>query len=1181
MDLTQLFNQLKAADIRLYLDNNQLRFSAPSGEFSETLKILVIDNKSNIINFLQEQDRKKLLHSNLPQVDVNSSIPLSSAQQRFWYLEQVQPQNKAWQLSNAFIINCDSTLDVAAFQASYQDMVNNTTLWKSEFTFADVNGKQTLSQTWQKNSHVNTLKIITLDESHSIESVQKKLKTREAEKFSLTNARTHQAILYIWPANHHQNAILYFSAHHIIADALSLAIFAKQLLARYSQYKNHQRSSVPELPTPLQYAQWAALEQSQVYKNTQHRLVQFWQGYLKNNQSLSLHRFKPSHTNNIHKRSRCFNYTLSDNENNQWQAFSQQQQCSSFIIGLALYQICLQRLCQIRQFTVGTAVSLRENEHTEHMFGPLINSLAINNTNLEGLNFSEYVATLQTSFNAAYQHRHLAFEEVVKQLPLSREVEDEPIFQTLYNFKALGDMALISPIEKTLLKQQGLHISPLAIEENVTQYRLQLLVTEDQDQRHIQLSYQDHLIDDNFAESLFSAITLMMRATLSRNNINDRPQLQDINILSSADIQHYIKTDYPSSKPKHDSFFQAFQVHANQKPQATAVYYQTQSLSYEELLSITQSFVKQLQHIGISSKHCIGVQLSPSLHLPALLLAINALGAHYSPVSTEAPKFRAQQLFKQAEANLIISDDIYSSYYVDFCNVVSLATLLSHARHQTLPNIAISAPDTHRIESIEERTLFAIFHTSGSTGMPKSVALSQAAMLNRLTWMQETFPLQKHSRVLYKADLSFDVSVWELFWPLITGHTLVIAEQACRAHPEKLQHLIHQRAVTHCHFVPSLLQDYLSQDNLLKNGSQLNTLFCSGESLSPNLLEQSYQHFNSTNIVNLYGPTEAAIDVSYYQCSKQDTTQAQIPIGKKISGMQLYIADENLSILPLGASGEILIAGDNLAEAYVNNQDENQKSFYTLKLPSQYENTLGTSVRVYRSGDYGRYSRYNDQLELIYLGRQDQQIKLRGQRIELQEINFQLEQHPSIKQAYSLLSGNQIISYYSVIPSDETTITPEALKQYLLVRLPSSYCPNQLIALEHFPLLHNGKVNKKQLPQTHDRQRQHYFSQAPWVGASSEIEKKLVSLWEELLEVDIIGIYDNFFILGGHSILAMQMLHRCQALFDVNLPPNTTLKEPTIKALAQVIQQAQHIQQLQAMKGSNTDNSTDEEEFIL
>ena len=1201
MDLVTLFIRLKAADIRLYLEENQLRFSAPSGGFPDDLKILVIENKTDLIDFLQKQDSKNLFLSPLPSIDNTQATPLSSAQQRFWYLEQLSPHDKAWQLSNAFVLQKKDGFDIPALQASFSDIIQKHTLWHSRFDFALVDGKNTLCQ-FPSHSEVtqqaHLLPIIKVNKQHSIKDIQRQLTQRDAENFNLQTAYTYTAALYVWPDS--QQLIFYFCAHHIIADGVSLALFAKQLLSSYNYYclrkitdvqtiKNVNNNNTKPKEAIHHYTQWANFENSAPYQNNSRRLVNFWKSYLKDHESLSLHQYKPSIPQSSGDKK--INYTLSSQENKAWTDFSRQQQITPFIIGLALYQITLQRLTQVSHFCIGTPLSQRENYQTETILGPLINVLPIQNINQLTLKFSDYCQQLEQAFKQIFEHRHTPFDQLVKQLSLPYGRKEEPIFQTLYNFKSIKDTSNINAMEQQLLKETGISIEALDTQQVSAQYRLQLMVSENEDSKtELQVNYKSDAIDTLFAETILQSLQSLVQQVF-----NDAQPVQDINLLSYSDIAHYQpftqnKANSPSIKAK--SFYQQFLIQAQRSPLSPAVSYQQQTLNYSELLELSNNISLKLQRIGIQANDCIGLQLRPCLTLPALLLAINAIGAHYSPVSPEAPKFRAIQLFKQCEACLIIADNnTQASLTNNFPASITLDTLLNWQVGNT-PLIQIKSLNSQPIESIEQRPLFAIFHTSGSTGTPKSVALSQDAMNNRLNWMQQQFPLQQSfpsgssARVLHKTDFSFDVSVWEIFWPLLNGQQLIIAPQDTRNQQSEIYRLLHQKKISHCHFVPSLLQSYLNHEDKHSDGTSstltsLRHIFSSGEALSPSLLKSAASHFPNSQITNLYGPTEAAIDVSFHITQPEDINRNSLPIGKSIKNMSIFIVDQHLQILPLGACGEIILCGDNLAEAYINNPEANQQSFIELVLPkaligSSHKNT----VKAYRTGDYGRFSLNKNQAELLYLGRHDQQIKLRGQRIELQEINHLLEKHNAITQAFSDFQDNCINTYYvsqgELNEHDKPSI--ESLKQYLLSYLPASYCPKHLIEIAEFPLMTNGKIDKTRLPQTEATRRENYFSATPLIGPSNATEEKLISLWQELLEVDTIGIYDDFFTLGGHSILAMQMLHRCQQLFEVNLAPNDSLKEPTIKVLAQAIELAIQIQNLQS---NNDDLSNDEEEFTL
>ncbi|MGS0897012.1 amino acid adenylation domain-containing protein, partial [Burkholderia stagnalis] len=426
-----------------------------------------------------------------------------------------------------------------------------------------------------------------------------------------------------------------------------------------------------------------------------------------------------------------------------------------------------------------------------------------------------------------------------------------------------------------------------------------------------------------------------------------------------------------------------------------------------------------------------------------------------------------------------------------------------------------------------------VIYTSGSTGRPKGAANRHSALTNRLVWMQSAYGLDGTDTVLQKTPFSFDVSVWEFFWPLMVGAKLAVAQPGDHRDPAKLVSLIERHGVTTLHFVPSMLQAFVAHDGAA-NCTGLKRIVCSGEALPAELANRTLDLLPEVGLYNLYGPTEAAIDVTHWRCVTGDET---VPIGIPIGNVQTYVLDDALNLAPLGVAGELYLGGAGLARGYLNRPSLTAERF----VPDPF----GTNgERLYRTGDLARW---NAESALEYLGRIDHQVKIRGFRIELGEIEAQLSAQEEVREAVVTAQegpgGTRLVAY--VTASEKDTINTAKLRASLSSVLPDYMVPGVIMVLERMPLNPNGKVDRKALPKAEAE------SAAEYEAPQGETEESLAEIWRDLLGVERVGRHDNFFELGGHSLLAMQLIARLNHLFKLDMPVETVFTATTLKSLAE------------------------------
>ena len=575
-----------------------------------------------------------------------------------------------------------------------------------------------------------------------------------------------------------------------------------------------------------------------------------------------------------------------------------------------------------------------------------------------------------------------------------------------------------------------------------------------------------------------------------------------------------------------------FEIQAERNPNLVALVFEDRKLNYRELNARANQLAHRLRSLGVGPDALVGVFMERSLELVIALVGILKAGGAYVPLDPEYPRERLSLMIDDAEIALLLTQ-------------THLLDLLPDDH----PATAIIVDDALATESIEnpvtivsEQNLAYCIYTSGSTGRPKGTLNTHVGISNRLCWMQDTYHLTATDRVLQKTTFTFDVSVWEFFWPLMTGAGLVLARPGAQSEWPYMVRLVREQGITTMHFTPSMLRAFLKEKGV-ERCTSLKRMICSGEALTFDVQQLFFEKLPAVELHNLYGPTEAAVDVTWWQCEK-DSTSPIVPIGKPIKNTGIYILDSQFNPVPDGDEGELYIGGIQLARGYLKRADLTAEKFIPDARGPR-------GARLYRTGDLAR-CRADGNIE--YLGRIDHQIKLRGIRIELGEIEAALNTHPQVQQTVVLARENgpddrRLIAYVVTEQNGVHGVTAE-LRRYLREKLPEQMVPTAFVTLKSLPHLPNGKVDRKSLAEVN-------FSEpkVEYVAARTKTEQILTEIWAEVLEKDRIGVYDDFFDLGGHSLLATMVITRVRQALDVELPQRVFFDAPAIAALAQHIEE--------------------------
>jgi amino acid adenylation domain-containing protein len=802
---------------------------------------------------------------------------------------------------------------------------------------------------------------------------------------------------------------------------------------------------------------------------------------------------------------------------------SERERVSVFVMLLAAYQTLLSRYTRQDDILVGCALPAREETNPQELIEGFA-SPAVIRTDMSGdPTFRQLLLRVSDATNGAREHQNVPWDRLVEAVQPDRDVSRHPVFQVQFS------------LDESEFVPEG-----WGIEDAKTDGGLKVDL-------HLQISNRPDELAAHFTYStdLFDAATIVRMAGHYEKLLvgiveNPDQQITRLPLLSDAE-RHQIVVDWNDTRvgyPRNIPLHKLIEDQVEKTPDAPAVVYESQRLTFRQLNDRANQLAHFLQKRGVGPDVLVAVCTERSLEMVIALLAVIKAGGAYVPFDPEYPKDRLETMLRDANPPVVLTqahllDSVPEGSRGVFCLDRDWHTLQSEST-DNLP------------ATVGGKNLAYAIYTSGSTGKPKGVPNVHEGIVNRLLWMQDMYKLTAKDRVLQKTPFSFDVSVWEFFWPMLTGATLVVARPGGHRDPAYLVNLIAEQGITTLHFVPSMLSIFLEASGLERCRS-IRQVFASGEALPYELQQRFFEHLGWSELHNLYGPTEAAVDVTYWACSPKSKLST-VPIGRPIANTQIYILDSKLQPVPIGVAGELHIGGIGLARGYLNRPELTAEKFIADPFAQE------PGARLYKTGDL---SRFLPDGSIEYLGRIDHQVKIRGFRIELGEIESVLRQHPAIKEAVVVARedtpGDKRVAAYFVPDNGAAPATAE-LRAFMREKLPEYMLPSVFVTLKTMPLSGNGKVDRKVLPKPDPAD---YAPTGTFAAPKDAVESQLVEIWQTLLGVKPIGVKDNYFELGGHSILAVKMMNRIAETFGKTLPIATLLQTPTIEQLAVILRDKQ------------------------
>ncbi len=833
-----------------------------------------------------------------------------------------------------------------------------------------------------------------------------------------------------------------------------------------------------------------------------------------------------------------------------FRVLSQRENVTLYVTLLTAFKILLYRYCQQEEIIVVSPDSSRWEFDTKDSIGLFTNSFALRTDLQENLSFQELLKRVRKVVLKA--HQELPLEKLVEELQIDKNQNFSPLHQVMFSFQENSVSAqefsnlMLEPIPELVLESMG-------SSNVIANFDLALELRETPEGIKGCFEYNADLFDEATISRMAGHLQILMEGIVA----NPEQRISELPLLTEPE-RHQILVEWNDTKvnyPLNKSIHQLFEEQVDRTPEAIAVVFEDQQLTYQQLNSQANQLARYLQRLGVQPETLVGICAKRSLEMVVGLLGILKAGGAYVPLDPDYPPERLAYMLEDSQVPVLLTQEhLVNQLPTHQAQVICL--------DKDWQKIALLEKENQQC-SLTSDNLAYVIYTSGSTGKPKGAMNTHQGIYNRLLWMQDTYKLDNSDRVLQKTPFSFDVSVWEFFLPLLAGACLVVAKPEGHKDSTYLVNLIKQQKITTLHFVPSMLQVFLEEQDL-EHCNSLKRVICSGEALPWKLQERFFEHLEC-ELHNLYGPTEAAIDVTHWQC-QQESNLRKVPIGLPIANTQLYILDSYLQPVPIGVPGELHIGGVQIARGYLNRPELTEQKF----IPNPFQDVKfgihtsdanllelkEKSQRLYKTGDLVRYLPDGN---IEYLRRLDYQVKIRGFRIELGEIENVISQHPMVRETIVIARGDrledqQLVAYIvfqqQVREQNQETLSLSNLRDVLKDKLPDYMLPGAYVVLNTLPLTPNGKVNRRSLPAP-DKSRPQLGS--TFVAPRNYIEEQIANIWSQILKIEQVGIYDNFFELGGYSLIAIRVIAQLRQAFEIELPLHIFTEVPTIAKLAEHI----------------------------
>ena len=1075
-------------------------------EFNNELPLNTLFESTTIQTLSKRINADRLNEGHLkpiPAIIRKGDIPLSFAQERLWFIDQYE-HNASYNMPLA--AKLFGGLSISVLEKALTTIINRHEVLRTNFVTTNNGPKQVIQESASSNLEIVDLSHLSKEAANKqiLDSINK-----ESQKtFDLAKDSLIRFILY---TVNEEEFVLFINHHHIITDGWSFSILINEITQIYEAYSNGKPSPLTDLP--IQYADYAIWQRAYLEGERLQKQATYWKGKLEGVAILELPTDKPRpKEQTFNGNTVCIH--LNKCITNKLNLLSQGNNATLFMTLLSIFKILLNKYAGQSDICVGSPITNRTREEVEGLIGVFVNTLAIRSDVDTELRFNEFLGRIRAITLEAYDNQDIPFEKVVDIVQPERNLVYSPLFQV---------MMVLQNNPRGELKISRLQYEDVAIERFVSRFDITLGLTEMADGLYGSIEYNTDLFDRATIERLGKHFIVLVEQVIE----NPGTQIKDLEILTPEEKHQLLvewnatEVDYPRGKCIHH----LFEDQVAKTPDNVAIVFETSQLTYSELNEKSNQLAHYLQERGVKPETLVGICVDRSLEMIIGLLGILKAGGAYVPIDPAYPEDRISYMLEDAGCGIVLTQE--------HIGLVQAGTEVIYL-DSDWDNIG-NSPTSNVISGVKSDNLAYVIYTSGSTGKPKGTIINHSSVQNLIQWHNREFRVSEKSKSTQLANIAFDASVWEI-WPYLTcGSSLYLVKKEYLTDTKRIIEYLNVNSISHS-FIPTAIAESILSQNWVKNTS-LNYVLIGGDRFKGNNLNIDNCKFK---LINNYGPTENTVVST--SCEINDSKLFS-SIGKPIDNTKVYILDNNLNLTPIGIAGELCISGDGLARGYLNQPELTAEQF--IKNPFSDD----PQSRLYKTGDLARYLPDGN---IEFLGRLDDQVKIRGFRIELGEIesvlNTQEGVNTSVVLAKEVSDGNkQLVAY--IVPSRDTendaSLNIRELREELSKTLPDYMVPSLFVRLDAMPLTSNGKVDKKALPEPEGNLEM----TNEYVAASTEIEKKLVDIWQELLGVERVGIHDNFFELGGHSLVATQVASKIRTDLNIELPLKTLITSPTVAQL--------------------------------
>lgn len=1116
--IAEIIAELRAQHVHLWADGDAIRFRGPKGILTPELMAFLKANKAALLDALHESDSSFDLSVSVPEpirpVDFSHPLPLSFAQERMWFLDRIGANTDQLNQFRGFSI--EGPLRVDILEKCLEEIERRHSILRTTIHLIEGAPRQVVSLSSGVRLVVSDLQG---DQNAAVEVARAIRETAETP-FDLENGPLWRVQLLRLGSTRY---VFLAAMHHVICDGWSTGVFWRELATLYTSFRQGQPSPLPELP--LQYADFATWQRLQAQHEAMKQQTRYWKTQLAGAPPLLELPTDRPRLAGYRYHGRVERFTISLDLTTQLEQLGRRHRATLFMVLHAAFSVLLSRIANSTDIVIGTPIANRTRPELESLIGPFLNTLALR-INLSG--DPSFVVLLERVRKVAldgYTHQEVPFEQVLQALQPPRDSSYPPLVQVMFNLQNVADQPL---------SISGLTVTPMETRAHYGQF-LSLESKATPDGLKGSFDYNPDLFDASTIRRMADRFHTLLSAIVA----HPEARIAELPLLTEAEQRLLVFERNATAKADlEETTVQAlFEEQVLLRPDAIAIQYGDAVLTYRELNRRANQLAYQLMGMGVGPGILVGLCVHRSFHLLIGLLGILKAGGAYVALDPFLPKVRQAFLLEDAAVAVLLTQ----------------RTLLSQLSPTTMPVLCFDDENGEFPEENPPRCLVVddlayVNYTSGSTGRPKGVQIAHRALSNFLNSMREEPGVTSNDVLLAVTTISFDIAALELYLPLITGGTIVLASREVAANGSTLRQLLKTSQATVMQATPATWRMLIAAE---WEGDLALKVLCGGEALPRELADQLSSRCGS--LWNMYGPTETTIWSAARRIvkeKKEASVGASEPIGSPIANTQLYVLDHHYRLAPLGVGGELYIGGAGLARGYLRRPDLTSEKF----IPDPFSPHPG--ARLYRTGDLAR-TLPDDAIE--FLGRTDHQIKLRGFRIEPGEIEAALESYTGVQLGIVTVredrpGDKRLVAY--VTPQKGAELSASAMRSYLKERLPDYMIPAAFVILEHTPLTPNGKIDRAALPTPEFIAS---GGERRVVEPQSAVEKVLVDIWRQVLALERIGVDDNFFEIGGHSLLLSEVYVHLQQRLHKEIEMTDLFRYPTVSSLARFLEDPQSL----------------------